>query len=43
MAKEGFNEDLKLIKDFMAEVATKVTEYFDSVPGNIYLKQTVLF
>lgn len=29
MAKEDLNEDLKLIKDFMAEVATKVNEFFD--------------
>lgn len=29
MAKQDLTEDLKLVKDFMAEVATKVNEFFD--------------
>jgi hypothetical protein len=33
MAKMETPETLKLIKDFMSEIASKVNEYFDG-PGN---------
>ena len=35
MAKEETEEELKLIKDFMGEIANIVNEFFNDGPGNL--------